>query len=61
MGQHDAQEDALMMHGSSGAGGLLFIGRFDAACGVISGSWSLGGATGVVTGSGGGSFTAQRQ
>ena len=50
-----------MMHGSSGAGGLLFIGRFDAACGVISGSWSLGGATGVVTGSGGGSFTAQRQ
>ena len=62
MGQYDAKEDALMMHGSSGAGGLLFIGRFDAARGVISGSWTLGGATGVATGSGGGgTFIAQRQ
>lgn len=62
MGQYDAKEDALMMHGSSGAGGLLFVGRFDTARGVISGSWTMGGATGVATGSGGGgTFQAQRQ
>ena len=45
MGQHDAKADALRLPGSSGAGGLLFVGRFDAPRGVISGSWALGGGT----------------
>ena len=35
MGQHDTQEDALMLHGSSGACGSLFVGRFDASRGLI--------------------------
>ena len=62
MGQYDAREDAVMMHGSSGAGGLLFVGRYDAARGVISGSWTMGGAAGLMTGAGGGgTFSAQRQ
>lgn len=62
MGQYDAKEDAVMMHGSSGAGGLLFVGRYDAARGVISGSWTMGGAAGLMTGAGGGgTFSAQRQ
>ena len=68
MGQYDAKEDALMMHGSSGAGGLLFVGRLDAGRGVITGSWTIGGATGVAGGvapgagaGGGGTFSAQRQ
>ena len=62
MGQYEAKEDALMMHGSSSAGGLIFVGRLDTSRGVITGSWTMGGTAGMMAGTGsGGTFNAQRQ
>ena len=65
MGSYEPTEGTVQMLGSSGGGGVMFRGRYDASRGVISGSWFLtnGLAVPLMTGGagGGGSFVAQRQ
>lgn len=62
MGKYDADEDRVMMMGSTASGSMVFVGRFDPSRREITGSWSFGSAGGVPSGQGaGGLFTARRQ
>lgn len=65
LGTYVPADGTLQMLGSSGGGGVLFKGRYDASRGAFSGTWFLTNGMGipVMTGGngGGGSFVATRQ